>query len=123
MQGDLKSTPYATHRGLQGLTAPILRSPSPLPPPPSKKKSPSCKVCIIESLHHFADTICSYQPRTKINSLYIYKKTRGSLTATLSHISLILVQKDPLQILPCWCSLVAWLVLVSHVIMKGNFDQ
>ena len=75
-------------------------------------------------LSGFADTICSYQPQTKRNSLYIYKKVRGSLTAaTLFHISLILVQKDPLQILTCWCSLVAWLVLVSHVIMLGNVDQ
>ena len=36
--------------------------------------------------------------RTKRNSLYIYKKVRVSLTATLFHISLILVQKNPLQI-------------------------
>ena len=75
-------------------------------------------------LSGFDDTIYSYQPQTKRNSLYIYKKVRGSLTAaTLFHISLILVQKDPLQILSLWCSLVAWLVLVSHVIMLGNVEQ
>ena len=61
--------------------------------------------------------------RTKRNSLYIYRKVRGSLTATLFHISWILVQKDALQILTCWCSSVAWLVLVSHVILLGNVDQ
>ena len=60
---------------------------------------------------------------SKKKQLYIYKKARGSLKATLFHISLILVQKDPLQIFTCWCSLVAWLVLVSHVIMLGNIDQ
>ena len=75
-------------------------------------------------LSGFDDTIYSYQPQTKRNSLCIYKKVRGSLTAaTLFHISLILVQKDPLQILSLWCSLVAWLVLVSHVIMLGNVEQ
>ena len=45
------------------------------------------------------------------------------MTANLFHILLILVQKDPLQILTCWSSLVAWLVLASHVIMLGNVDQ
>ena len=74
-------------------------------------------------LSGFDDTIYSYQPQTKRNSLYIYKKVRGSLTKTLFYISLILVQKDSLQILTCWCSLVAWLVLVSYVIMLGNVDQ
>ena len=43
--------------------------------------------------------------------------------ATLFHISWILVQKDALQILTCWCSSVAWLVLVSHVILLGNVDE
>ena len=74
-------------------------------------------------LSGFADTIYSYQPQTKRNSLYIYQKVRRSLTSTLFNISLILVQKDPLQILTCWCNLVAWLVLVSHVIMLENVDQ
>ena len=43
--------------------------------------------------------------------------------AALFHISWILVQKDALQILTCWCSSVAWLILVSHVILLGNVDQ
>ena len=63
-------------------------------------------------LNGFADT--TYQPRTKRNSLYTDRKVRGSLTVTLFHISWIFVQKDALQILTCWCSSVAWLVLVSH---------
>ena len=76
-------------------------------------------------LNGFADTIYSYtyQPRAKRNSLYIYRKVSGSLTATLFHISWILFQKDALQILTCWCSSVAWLVLVSHVILLVNVDQ
>ena len=50
-------------------------------------------------------------------------EVRGLLTEALFHISWILVQKDALQILTCWCSSVAWLVLVSHVILLGNVDQ
>ena len=50
-------------------------------------------------------------------------EVRGSLTADLFHISWIVVQKDALQILTCWFSSVAWLVLVSHVILLGNVDQ
>ena len=73
-------------------------------------------------LSGFADAICTYQPQTKRNNLYIYKFS-GSLIATLFHISLLLIQKNPLQILTCWCSLVAWLVLFTHVIMLGNADQ
>ena len=59
----------------------------------------------------------------KKKNLNIYKKVGGSLTATLFYISLILVQKDTVQIIICWSSLVAWLVLVIHVIMLGNVDQ
>ena len=72
-------------------------------------------------LNGFSDT--TYQPRTKRNSLYTDRKVRGSLTVTLFHISWLFVQKDALQILTCWCSSVAWLVLVSHVILLGNVDQ
>ena len=50
-------------------------------------------------LSGFADAIYSYQPQTKRNSLYIYKKVRVSLTSTLFNISLIPVQKDPYKFL------------------------
>ena len=51
------------------------------------------------------------------------RKVRGLLTVTLFHILWIFVQKDALQILTCWRSSVAWLVLLSHVILLGNVDQ
>ena len=46
-------------------------------------------------LSGFLDTIYTYQPQTKRNSLFIYGKVRGSLTATLFQFLRILVQKDP----------------------------
>ena len=84
-------------------------------------------------LSGFVDTIYTYQLLTNKNYLVIYGMVRASLTASVVHKSWILIQKNPLQILTCWCScmagysqscnhVIAVLYKMDHAREKGYLD-
>ncbi len=55
----------------------------------------------------FVNTLFTYEPPEKYSTIFVYGSGRSSLTAFVNHKLWILVKKEPVQILTCWCSCMA----------------
>ena len=55
----------------------------------------------------FVNTVFTYEPPEKQDIIFVYGTVRGSLTASVTHKLWIVVKKEPVQILTCWCSCMA----------------
>lgn len=55
----------------------------------------------------FVNTLFTYKQPEKHNTIFVYGSVWGSLIASVNHEVWILVKKEPVQILTCWCSRMA----------------